>query len=190
MKKINKTRYAILGMIIEKPSSGYEIRQSMLGSTQHFWQETDASIYPMLRILEAEGLVKAKSEFVGKRERRIFEITQAGKDEFSSWLALPAESENHRNELLLKLFFGANTTKEENLKQFYLKLERCKEIKRTFKNIQENVITPISDENPNKLYWMLTLRNGIIRVAAEIQWIEECINILEKDKKWKDIYGK
>ena len=52
MKKVNKSRYALLGMLMEKPRSGYAILQMMQQSTTHFWQESDASVYPMLKILE------------------------------------------------------------------------------------------------------------------------------------------
>ncbi len=83
MKQTNKTKFAILGILLDSPCSGYDIKQSMLRSTAHFWQESDASIYPMLKTLEQEGLVTSRSESVGKRERKIFELTDSGKKEFS-----------------------------------------------------------------------------------------------------------
>lgn len=180
MKKTNKTKFAILGMLFDQPRSGYQIRQFMLESTNHFWQESDASIYPMLKKLEAEQLVTSKCEFVGKRERKIFEITEAGKKEFSGWLALPAEEETHRSELLLKLFFGAHTTKEECLEQLSLHLKRVLETKKVFEHIETDSLSQIPDEHPHKLFWIMALRNGIIQVNAELQWLTECFKILEK----------
>ena len=180
MKKTNKTRYAILGMLFSKPRSGYQIRQFMLDSTAHFWQETDASIYPMLKKLEVEGMVTSRSEFVGKRERQIFEITQAGKNDFLAWMALPAEKENHRNELLLKLFFGATATREEMIKHLKTHMAKCQETKETFKRIQTDVLWQVSDNHPHKTFWMIALKNGMVHVAAELGWVQECIKLLEK----------
>jgi PadR family transcriptional regulator, regulatory protein AphA len=179
VKKINKTRYAILGMLFEKARSGYEIRQRMLGSTIHFWQESDASIYPMLRMLEDEGKVTSRDEFVGKRAKKIFEITKTGKKEFISWMALPAEADKHRDELLLKLFFGASTTKEKMIKQLLLKLERCEKTKNQLTNIETDTLATVTDTHPHKLFWQMTLRNGIIHCDAEIKWIKDCIEKLK-----------
>ena len=44
MRKINTSRYAILGALLEKPSSGYEIKALMGRSTVYFWKESDSTI--------------------------------------------------------------------------------------------------------------------------------------------------
>jgi DNA-binding PadR family transcriptional regulator len=177
MKKVNKSRYAILGMLFDQPLSGYELRKKMLGSTAHFWNETDASVYPMLRILEKEGMVTAKTEFVGKRARKVFTITQEGKDGVTAWLALPAEHEHPRSELLLKLFFGAFVSKEVTIKHLERRLQQCQETQKNFKAIDAE-IAQASDTHPHKLFWELSLRRGIIDVEATITWLNECINRL------------
>jgi len=179
MKKENKSKYAILGMLFDKPQSGYEILQFMKESTTHFWQESDASIYPMLKALERDGLVTSRSEFVGKRERKIFEITASGKKYFLTWMALPAEKENNRSELLLKLFFGATTTQEENIKQLVMRRGQAQETKRIFRRIAEQTLSQVSDEHPHKQFWSMTLRYGLKLAEAELEWLDECINILK-----------
>jgi DNA-binding PadR family transcriptional regulator len=180
MKKVNKSRVAILGLLFEKPRSGYSILQMMQQSTDYFWQETDASVYPMLKILEAEGKVTVKSEFVGKRERKIFEITQAGKDEFLAWMATPAEKENRRNELLLKLFLGATVATEDIVKQLALHQQKALKIKKEFKSIENDVLSNVSNEHPHKRFWLMALRYGILHNEAELAWLDECFNVLEK----------
>ena len=177
MKKINKSRYAILGMLFDTPLSGYELRKRMLSSTAHFWNESDASVYPMLRILEQEGMVTAKTEYAGKRARKVFTITQVGKDDVTAWLALPAEPEHPRSELLLKLFFGAFVSKEVTIKQLERRLQQCQEPQKTFKAI-ENEIAKTPDTHPHKLFWEMSLKCGIIDVEATIAWLNECINRL------------
>jgi DNA-binding PadR family transcriptional regulator len=179
MKKINKSRYAILGMLFDKSRSGYEIKSRMLESTAHFWQESDASIYPMLKILEKEGKVQSRDELVGKRARKIFEITQAGKNEFVAWMGLPAESESHRDELLLKLFFGANTSKEEIIKQLQSKLQQYKKKKAEFTIIEIDAFSQVPDTNIHKLFWQMTLKNGIMHCDSQIAWIKDCLQVLE-----------
>jgi PadR family transcriptional regulator, regulatory protein AphA len=179
MKKNDKSRYAILGMLLNEPMSGYDIIKEMQESTANFWQESDASIYPMLKTLEEEGKVKSKSEYVGKRESRVFEITSKGKKEFMSWMEMPTEIDKRRNEFLLKLFFGANVSKEKILQKLFSRLEKVQELKRKFKSIERDTFSKISDDNPHKVFWYMTLRSGLIDVQAEIKWLNECIKTLK-----------
>jgi len=183
MKKVNKSRFAILGMLFDKPRSGYEIKTFMLQSTVHFWQESDASIYPMLKKLESEGKVTSRSESRGKRERNVFEITPAGKKEFIKWLDFPVvDEETHRNELLLKLFFSANASKEEVIKKLLVEQKKVRDAERQFEDIEENLLSQVPDSHPHKQFWMMTLRYGVINAKAETQWLSECIKILSPKK--------
>ena len=180
VKKGNKSRFAILGILLEKPRSGYEILQFMKESTTHFWQESDASIYPMLKILEKEGKVVSQRESTGKRERSIFQVTDAGKKEFLAWMALPPEKENRRSELLLKVFFGGNTPSKEILKTLYARMQKVQETKETFKHIETDVLSSVSDKYSHKRFWKMALRYGTLHSEAEIAWLTECIKILER----------
>ena len=185
MKKINKTKYVILGLLAEKPRSGYEIKQFIQEFMTHFWQESDASIYPMLKTLEAEKCVASRSEYVGRRERKMFEITAAGKKDFSQWLALPAEEEGRRKELLLKLFFSANARKKDAIQQLMLHQKKIEEAEQQFKDIQENELSKVSDKYPHKLFWLMALNNGIMQVNAERRWLAESFKMLDIKKKKK-----
>jgi PadR family transcriptional regulator, regulatory protein AphA len=180
MKKSDKSRYPILGMLLSGPLSGYNIIKEMHGSTDYFWQESDASIYPMLKTLEKEGKVKSRAEYSGKRESRIFEITPQGKKEFLAWMEMPTEIDKRRNEFLLKLFFGGNVSKEKILQKLFSRLEKVQALKRKFKSIERDTFSKISDDNPHKMFWYMTLRHGLIAVLAEIKWLNECINIVKK----------
>jgi len=179
-KKINKSRYAILGMLFEKPLSGYQIKQKMQNYTTHFWQESDASIYPMLKKLEEEGKVASRSEYVGKRERKIFSTTRSGKNEFTKWFQMPAEPQKPRSELLLRLYFSANAkNKEHVITQLKEALEKNLVQKERYKRIKKDVLAGIPDEHPHKMFWLMALKSGIIHNNANRKWLQECIQILE-----------
>jgi len=65
----------ILQALSEKPMHGYEIIQHFAKRSGGHWRPSPGSVYPTLRKLEAEGLVKAK-ETDGKTE---FYITAKGR---------------------------------------------------------------------------------------------------------------
>ena len=75
MRTVNNTRYAILGMLLGTPKSGYEIKSFMARSTVYFWRESDSTIYPMLKVLAKEEKLCSSVVYVGKRRKKVFSIT-------------------------------------------------------------------------------------------------------------------
>ena len=71
--------------------SGYDIRRNLRISLDSLWAASYGQIYPALHKLTAEGLITARSTPVGKRERIVYELTDAGRQEFQSWLRQPIE---------------------------------------------------------------------------------------------------
>jgi hypothetical protein len=94
---------------------------------------------------------------------------------------LPAEEEVRRKELLLKLFFSANATKEEVVKQLVLHQKKIEKIGQQFKHIEEDVLSQVSDDDPRKLFWTMTLRYGILHVKADARWLAECFKMLKRN---------
>ena len=59
MAKEKKTKFVIL-VSLDDSRSGYEIGEMIKQSTNNFWQESDASIYPTLKLLTNEGFVSSQ----------------------------------------------------------------------------------------------------------------------------------
>lgn len=179
MARINKSRYAILGMLMEKPRSGYEIKQIMQRSASHFWHETDASIYPMLQTLEAKSLVVSKKEYVGKRVRKIFEITPAGADDFLVWFSLPNEVERRRDELMLKLFLGGHAPAEVVRRHLEIYLNQIV-AKKSESEVIASHIKARYEEGRQKFYWNMMLTNALTHFEVEIEWVKKVIKEMEQ----------
>ena len=60
-----------------KPKSGYDLLMEIREKTQGNWTPSKGTIYPLLKHLQEESLIKTKS--VDKRSKHIFEITSDGK---------------------------------------------------------------------------------------------------------------
>jgi DNA-binding PadR family transcriptional regulator len=169
MRLINKTRYAILGVLFEEPATGYEIKSLMGRSTVYFWRESDSTIYPMLKVLAREGKVLSEIAYVGKKKKEVFSITEAGREEFRAWLDAPTNEETPRNEFLLKLFFVTN--RKEMLRLFRERLEKVEKIHEEYKNIEER-LEGIAD-SPRKMVRLKALRYGLALLESEIQWLND-----------------
>jgi DNA-binding PadR family transcriptional regulator len=57
---------------------GYEITQKVREATGDKIQLTEGALYPTLHALEADGLVKTETEFIGKRIRKYYSLSPKG----------------------------------------------------------------------------------------------------------------
>ncbi|MFQ6068523.1 MAG: PadR family transcriptional regulator [Candidatus Bathyarchaeia archaeon] len=72
------SRFYILTILYEKPSHGYEILskfQRRVGK-----KVSPSLVYPFLQQLEQKGLVKHSVKKIGEKEKKVFELTEEGKE--------------------------------------------------------------------------------------------------------------
>jgi len=169
---INKTRYAVLGVLLEGPASGYEIKSMMQRSTAYFWRESDSTIYPMLKRLASEGAVCSEANYVGKKRREIYSITDPGRSEFAHWLEGPTTSETPRNEFLLKLFFASDPTQAQRL--FQERLEKSVGQYEQYEEIEKRLEE--AEDSPRRAIRLKSLRYGMAQLALEIEWLSKEIS--------------
>lgn len=62
-----------------KKMYGYEITQRVKELTQDRIQITEGALYPSLHALEADGLVRTEIEYIGKRVRKYYSLSPAGR---------------------------------------------------------------------------------------------------------------
>jgi PadR family transcriptional regulator, regulatory protein AphA len=167
MRVINKTRYAILGMLLDGPSTGYEIKSLMGRSTVYFWRESDSTIYPMLKLLAKEGKVLSEVVCVGKKKKEVFSLTETGRTEFDAWQKSPTGIETPRNEFLLKLFFV--TDQEEMHRLFRERQNKIKKTHEEYKKIEER-LESIAD-SPRKTIRLKALKYGMAQLELEMRWL-------------------
>jgi PadR family transcriptional regulator AphA len=98
---------SLLGVLSLGPMSGYEMRQFMERSTGNFWNESFGQIYPALKAMLLEGLVEVvQDDAEGHPAKKVYRLTERGRERLREWLGTPLKPHKMRNELLLKVFFG------------------------------------------------------------------------------------
>src|SRR5689334_3102803 len=82
---------AILGLLLESPMHGYELRKRLTGLLGAFRAFSYGSLYPALRRMQADGLIVEEAAPVGavkmRRARRVYVLTDAGKLRFTELVA-------------------------------------------------------------------------------------------------------
>lgn len=180
MSKINKSQYAVLGILGRGPRSGYDIKKLTDQSTRYFWAENYGNLYPTLKRLEAAGLVTSQRyPQEGKPERKVYTLTEAGRDKLAAWLEAPTEPSQPRNELLLKLFFGSQAPAEVSRAQ----LERFRAQQdartKTYQEVERWLETTRAG-SPDLPFELLTLSYGRLEAEMLKRWSEESLEMLGK----------
>jgi len=73
------TKLAVLTILSKESLTGYDIMKEIEESTLGFWRLTAGGVYPILRKLEEKGYIKGTWKPKGARKRKIYEITDEGK---------------------------------------------------------------------------------------------------------------
>ncbi len=183
MSRTNKSKFAILGCLSIRSMSAYEIKQFINKSVSYFWTEGEGQLYPTLRKLDQEGLVKYKEEEAEKGgTKKIYSITSEGTTELLSWLEKKADSPANRNELLLKLFFGSNQSADANINLLEHARDDGEAKIEVLKSIRESLE---KKDIPEKrlVYIEITLDYGIELLTAKVNW---CKNSLIKLRNKND----
>lgn len=90
--------------------SGWDLvatAQTVIGD---FWSLTQSQVYRELSAMEAAGLVEAGER--GRRDRRPYAITEAGRAAFAEWVDREPGPETIRFPLLLTIAFGRHVPAE------------------------------------------------------------------------------
>ncbi|MBN8234139.1 PadR family transcriptional regulator [Halobacillus kuroshimensis] len=182
--KENHTPYALLGLMTAGFHTGYEMKQMMDGSLNHFWKISYGQIYPTLKKLVEEGCADVKvTSQEGRPDKKEYIITPSGEEQLRSWLMKPVEDlPVEKNELLLKLFFSRNQEKSVILHQLESYREKLYKKQHTYQSIKEMLLR---EECPSEdaPFWIITLNYGLATTEAAVEWCEKTKSRIDEMKE-------
>lgn len=163
--EVSPTGRVILGMIALGKRTGYDIKAFVDKTARYFWAASYGQIYPELKRLGDQGLVRGEPDPSGGRARTVYELTEAGAAALQRWLESDDEpSYELRDEGMLKLFLSDSLP------------ERRIDIVRAMRTREERAlahlrsIEPHASKGPAGPY--LTLQMGIGLTEWTIKWCE------------------
>jgi len=103
-----------LGMLTDGEASGYDLKKEFESSFGHFFAAGYGSIYPALNALAQDGLVECRCiAQEGKPDRKVYKITDAGRQQLLEALENPCPSHKVRSEFLATMCFAHLMTREQ-----------------------------------------------------------------------------
>ena len=158
-------RHLILGLLMEQPMSGYDIKkrvQTVLGAVAN---ASYGTLYPALHKLLDEGLVEMREVPQQSRpSKKVYDITQTGRQELLSWLREPPTEEKIQREFLLKLYLAKYLTTREVQLLLATRRGQTEAALRSLKADKSSVDDP-------QQAWMIGY--ALSMCEAEIEWLEQ-----------------
>ncbi len=178
MAKQNTAEYALLGLLTKQPASGYDLRRLAQERMGHFWNESFASIYPMLKRLHQKGWVsRTDVEQDDKPDKIVYAVTSAGRAAFSRWLTEEVTPPPPRDLLMLKLYFGGQT--QPGVLRGHIEGYR-RRLMETLAMMEPQIakIRNSGDDGPDHVFTLLTLSQSIHATRAMLAWCKSAEEVL------------
>ncbi|MEP6598080.1 MAG: PadR family transcriptional regulator [Actinomycetota bacterium] len=167
--------YALLGLLAERPRTGYEIAKVMKVPIGYMWSASHGRIYTELQSMNAVGFVTHQVvDGPGPRDNRIYTITAAGRRTLSDWVDSPLEPQPAKSELMLRVR-TLWTVSPERARRFLgdVRLD-CQHRLATYRDIDEQFAAEGDDhlDPATSAYWSYaTLQAGISYERHIIAWV-------------------
>lgn len=181
MPRVNKSQYALLGFLSKRDQSGYDLLRIFERIGPFYWTESNAQVYPMLKKLEQQLMVSSVVDSTsGARQRRIYSITDKGREHLQKWLNEPISAPNYREEICLRMAFGQFQSPQllhSQLDEFASQLEAQRAGLDQARAYYQSAHAGRADQR----YLLLNMdyAEGILR--AKLQWCEQVKGVLEDD---------
>jgi DNA-binding PadR family transcriptional regulator len=102
-------RYAILGLLAQRPRHGYELRaafEAVVGG-QESWDLKPAQVYSTLERLMQAGWIEEDCELEKNgQDKRNYRICEDGKQALEEWFYSPVTPEHQRDEFFVKMMIA------------------------------------------------------------------------------------
>jgi DNA-binding PadR family transcriptional regulator len=168
-KRITALEFAVLGLVSQKPRSGYELIKVFRDTPMARFSDSPGAIYPALRRMELAGFLRGRTERVHElRPRRVFEPTKRGGDELAQWLRQKPSLEDvaHRpDDIMLRFAFMDAHLSAVECRTFLEEL--TKGTAAHLGNLKRYVR---SVEGQMSRHGLLALEAGIMGLETQLRW--------------------
>lgn len=180
-------KYAILGILSWKSSTGYELKKVFKESSILYWSGNNNQIYKALLQMQEEGLVK--SEVIHQESspsKKIYTITEEGLSELKEWILSAPEAPEFKKPFLIQLAW-ADLLSDEELNELLIKYENEINMQLIMQeeNIRRGVLSPNRTPRENMI-WNMISENILSSYRNELNWVREARKKLAKNQSRED----
>lgn len=178
-------RHAVLAALLEREASGYELAKRFHVSVANFWSATPQQLYRELERLESAGLVDGRVVEQRRRpNKRVFRISDAGRDELYRFTSQPARPMAMRDDLLVKLQALDAGDDEAIMKSLAERLEQARAKLDLYDHLGDRLLAGRSEAEYVRagegIGPYLTLMGGRMFEEQNMRWAAAVLKVLEE----------
>ncbi|MCM3741896.1 PadR family transcriptional regulator [Oceanobacillus luteolus] len=157
-------KHSLLALIYEKPRHGYELKTGFESLVEGLWPLNAGQVYTTLDRLERDSFVESPGH--DKKDRKLYTITQAGKEELWSWLNEPVGRSLFKEEFYIK-FLCASHVSYDN-KKTMIRNQKETILKDILHLTQLRKQMSLSGNDTMKLL----IEGALLHLEADMKWLE------------------
>jgi len=166
-------RHALLGLLVDRPASGYDLLKRFEGSLAYVWPASQSQIYTELTKLAADELITVSE--AGPRGRKEYALADAGHAELRRWLTGPVPERPERNPILLRVFFLGELDRAQRTEVVGEMIEAARRDRAALEHAAETITW---DDTDLSRYGRIALEFGLRFTAMRRDWAEWAANQL------------
>jgi DNA-binding PadR family transcriptional regulator len=167
-------RFATLGLLAQRPGSGYDLLKRFEESMANVWPATQSQLYSELNRLADAGLIEVTD--VGPRGRKEYRVTTAGRAHLRRWITDASDDPPLRRPDLLRVFLLGELPAEDARKHFTAVAAYAQSELERLEAMRESVHW---DDDDFGFYGRAALEYGLRLRAMEAQWARDVAGWVE-----------
>lgn len=167
-------RLPLLALLARGPAHGYELKQDLeklLGTA--YPQPNVGQIYVTLGRLEKAGLIAGEDvEQASRPNKRIYLLTEAGREAVAAWFEETAGEPRVRDEFFMKLALASHSGMAD-------RIALINKQRRQYLNTMRRLLKLGRDEEGDNRIAQLLIEGAVLHLQADLDWLERCQEELE-----------
>ncbi|MCW8329820.1 PadR family transcriptional regulator [Photobacterium sp. SDRW27] len=173
--------HVILTVLSSRDASGYDITKEFSQSIGFFWKASHQQVYRELNRMTNSDLVTFRVETqTGKPDRKVYTITDLGRQTLFEWFQAPARNPAARDELSAKLLVCSVHYSEPMQKQLEALIQESHTLLNNYDELEKIYFANPQNLDRQSRLNRLTLRRNIHNRQAWVSWAEEVLTELKE----------
>jgi len=162
-------RQPLLALLAKEPAHGYELKLALEQTFGGAYPSPNiGQIYVTLKRLEQDGLVRSQDvEQATRPNKRVYELTPAGREALTAWAGEPSEGPRVRDEFFIKLVLAPMAGLADRMELINKQRRHYFGIMRTLTELQ-------AATDPGNTAARLLIEGAVLHLQADLDWLERC----------------
>ena len=177
--------HILLGLLRE-PATGYDLKNVFSETVRHFWSARLSQIYPTLKRLEQQQMLRSRREPSPKGpDRKVYTVTDKGRTELLTWLRSEPAVGTERFAYLAQLYFmdAIGDIHETGAFMSALRDHHSRWLAQ-LRAVERDVVTTHGDAPEHYsdagFHHFAALRMGIHSIQSKVTWCDETLAAIDR----------